>query len=340
MIQIKKKFQPLKWLHVFTWIYFTLIFAWALAHFLLGDHPWWMYVLNALSFYWFVPWLLVLPVAWKMRRPATWIATGLVFLLALFFHGRQFIPWRVAQPSSTGHTLTVMSYNVLGFNFHTKEVTDAILASDADVVSLQELNPQVARAIRENLSATYPYQQLDALDSVFGSGVISRYPLHLTGETLPGSWVGTPQVLSLTVDGKSITLVNTHVFASHPDYPEIMEASISERERQARDIKSFAEQHAGPLIVTMDFNSTAQNTSYQILSSALTDSWLEAGVGPGNTFPNFMARGARPALPLWLIRIDYVFHSAQLRAIDAQIGPADGFSDHRPVIARLVLPGE
>ena len=339
-MQAKKKFQPLKWLHVFTWIYFTLVFVWAPAHFLLGDHPWWMYVLNALSFYLFVPCLLVLPVAWKMRRRATWVAVLLVFLLAIFFYGRQFIPWRAALPSSAGHALTVMTYNVLGFNFHTKEVTDAILASGADVISLQELNPQVAQAIRDDLSGTYPYQQLDAQDSVFGSGVISRYPLHLTGETLSGGWVGTPQILSLTVDGKSITLINAHVFASHPDFPEIMDASIAERERQARDIKAFAVQHTGPLIVTMDFNSTPQNTSYQIVSSALTDSWLEAGVGPGNTFPNFMPRGVRPRLPLWLIRIDYVFHSAQLRAIDAQIGPEDGFSDHRPVIARLVLLGQ
>ncbi len=331
----QSKFDLMKWLHVFTWLYFTLIFAWVIAHFLLGDRPWWMFVLNALSFYLFVPWLAVLPVALYMRRRATSIATLLVFLLAVFFHGRQFIPWRMAD-AAAGQSFTVMSYNVLGYNRNPQAVTDAILASNADVVALQELNPQVGQAIQENLLAAYPYQQLDARESVFGSGVISRYPLHLTGETLPGGWVGTPQVLALTVDGKSITLVNAHVFASNPNQPEVMDRVIAERESQARTLKDFAAQHAGPVIVAIDFNSTMQNTSYQIVTSALTDAWLAGGVGPGNTFPNIPQR----ALPLWLIRIDYVFHSSHFRAVEAQIGPWDGYSDHRPVIARLVLTDE
>ena len=334
----QSKFDLMKWLHVFVWIYFTLIFAWALAHFLLGDHPWWMFALNALSFYGFVPWLAVLPLAWRARRRATWMGTLLVFLLAAFLYGKVYIPWRVGNVPA-GQSLTVMIYNVLGYNWHTQEVTDAILASGADVVALQELNPQVAKAIRENLSAVYPYQQLDGRDDVFGSGVISRYPLHLTDEKLPGGWVGTPQILTLTVNGKSITLLNAHTFASHPDKPEIMEAAIAERERQARDIRDFASRHPEPLIVTTDLNSTPQNTTHQIITSILADSWLEAGWGPGNTFPNIPGRGARPGMPLWLIRIDYIFHSPQLRAVDAQIGPWDGYSDHRPVIARLVLMG-
>lgn len=335
----QSKFDLTKWLHVFAWVYFTLIFAWALIHFLLGDHPWWMFPLNALSFYWFVPCVVVLPLALRMRRRATWVGLLLVSLLAAFLYGRVYLPWRVGNVPE-GIELTVMSYNVLGYNWHKQEVTDAILASGADVVALQELNPQVAKAIRENLSGAYPYQQLDGQDDVFGSGVISRYPLYLTGERLPGGWVGTPQIISLTVNGKSITLLNVHTFASHPDKPEIMEATIAERERQAQDIKDFAAHHPEPLIVTTDLNSTAQNTPHQIITNILTDSWLEAGWGAGNTFPNIPQRGARPAMSLWLIRIDYIFHSSQFRAVDAEIGPWDGYSDHRPVIARLVLTGE
>ena len=52
--------------------------------------------------------------------------------------------------------------------------------------------------------------------------------------------------------------------------------------------------------------------------------------------------GARPALraglvPPWLVRIDYVFYSEELEAIDAQVCADSGGSDHRGVIATLVL---
>ena len=42
-------------------------------------------------------------------------------------------------------------------------------------------------------------------------------------------------------------------------------------------------------------------------------------------------------VPRWLIRIDYVFHSRHWRAVSARNGRIDGKSDHRPVIATLVL---
>jgi endonuclease/exonuclease/phosphatase (EEP) superfamily protein YafD len=41
-------------------------------------------------------------------------------------------------------------------------------------------------------------------------------------------------------------------------------------------------------------------------------------------------------LHLPLVRIDYVFHSADLRAISARVGPSTG-SEHLPVVADLVF---
>src|SRR5690606_32794492 len=39
------------------------------------------------------------------------------------------------------------------------------------------------------------------------------------------------------------------------------------------------------------------------------------------------------------LRIDYVFHSEEWRALDARIRPWDGESDHRPVLVRLAYLG-
>lgn len=330
-MQHKRKFNLMNWLRVFLWLYFTGVFAWALAHLLLGDHPWWMFAANALSFYFFLPLPVVVITAFLARRREIWAATALAFLLALFLYGPLYRPWRVTSVPA-GQALTVMTYNVLGYNRHPQAVVDAILASGADVVALQELNPSVAKAIQQRLSSTYPYQEMDARDSVFGSGVISRYPMHLSDEKLPGTWVGTPQILSLIVGGKSITLLNAHVFATNLGTPEYIEATIYARERQARAIVDFVGAHPEPVIVPADFNSTAQNSTYPIVTSVLSDAWMEAGWGPGYSFP-----GLSSSIPTWAIRIDYIFYSHHFSAVDAQIGPWDGYSDHRPVLARLVL---
>lgn len=339
-MQSQRKFQIIKWVNVLIWVYFTLIFAWAAAHFILGDHPWWLFAFNALSFYFFVPLPLVALAAVFIRRRWIWVGTALVLLLGLFLYGWSYLPGRVAS-APAGQPLTVMTYNVLGFNDHPKDVVAVIRASGADVVGLQELNPQVAHAIQDQLSELYPYQELDGQTGVTGSGAISRYPMHLTDEKMPGGWVGTPQILSLTVHGASVTVLNLHPFATNPGPPELVELTISERERQARAIRDFALAHPEPVLVTTDLNATAQNTAYKIVTSTLTDSWMEAGWGPGFSFPGGVSRGLAGAdFPTWAIRIDYVFHSSHFRATEAHIGSWDGWSDHRPVVVQLVLVGE
>ena len=73
------------------------------------------------------------------------------------------------------------------------------------------------------------------------------------------------------------------------------------------------------------------------------DAWREAGWGFGHTFPGEPTPergGSRPVLlgvpvPTWLVRIDYIFHSDALVTIAARVGPGDGDSDHRPVVATL-----
>jgi endonuclease/exonuclease/phosphatase family metal-dependent hydrolase len=73
---------------------------------------------------------------------------------------------------------------------------------------------------------------------------------------------------------------------------------------------------------------------------------MEAGWGVGHTFPGVLSSKSKRLniagvdVPTWLIRIDYVFHSSHFHAVEAHIGPWDGYSDHRPVIAKLVLKAQ
>nr|HMN30345.1 endonuclease/exonuclease/phosphatase family protein [Caldilineaceae bacterium] len=219
-------------------------------------------------------------------------------------------------------------------------------AANVDVIALQELNPAVAAAVHARLSDRFPYQLLDPQHGVTGMGGISRYPLHTTGQQIPGAWLGSPQVVCLDYHGTPVTLVNVHCVSVEFDGWNArakVEWSIGERERQATALAEFAAAQPGPLIALGGFNTAEQSTAYQCITRRLHDAWRAAGHGLGHTFPGADSPGsARPVIagvkaPLWLIRIDYIFYSSHWRPLAAWLGPGTGSSDHRPVVAHLAL---
>jgi endonuclease/exonuclease/phosphatase (EEP) superfamily protein YafD len=323
-------------------VYFTLLFGWAILRALWGERWWWQFVLDSFAICLFLPLPVILTIALLARRRETWIGFGLALALWACLYGGLFLP-KFSQARANGPSLTVMSYNLLGFNENREGVVAALRASNADVIALQELNPVIADAIQRDL-AEYPYRAFDPQEGVTGMGVISRYPLRPTGENLPGEvWVGTPQVLELDWNGTAVTILHFHPVPTNLGRPADMEWSLRTREQQARVIADFAAAQPGPLIAPVDFNANDQSVAYRIVTSELVDSWREAGWGLGHTFPGAASPGSsRPSLvgiyvPMWLTRIDYVFHSRHWQATAAWIGLWEGASDHRPVVARLAL---
>jgi vancomycin resistance protein VanJ len=129
-----------------------------------------------------------------------------------------------------------------------------------------------------------------------------------------------------------VTVLNVHPVATPIAPGHRMEATIRDREAQARAIADLVAARPGPLIAPGDYNTTERNAAYGIVAGSLRDAWREAGRGPGHTFP-----GGSDYPLTWLVRIDYIFHSAHWRATEARVLPWDGASDHRPLLARLVL---
>jgi endonuclease/exonuclease/phosphatase (EEP) superfamily protein YafD len=322
-------------------VYFTGLFGWAILRALFGDR-WWLFLPNSFAVYLFLPLPVILVTALLARRREMWIGFGVALMLGLYLYGGLFLP-KSLQTRASAPTITVMTYNLLGFNENREGVVAALRASNADVITLQELNPLIAEAIQRDLAREYPNQALDPQEGVTGLGVISRYPLRPTGETLPGEWVGTPQVLTLDWNGTPVILLHPHPFATNLTARAEMERTIREREQQARAMVDFVAAQPKPLIAPVDFNANDQSVAYAIVTRVLVDSWREAGWGLGHTFPGAASPGSsRPRIaglyvPMWLTRIDYVFHSRHWRATSAWIGPWDGASDHRPVVAKLVL---
>jgi endonuclease/exonuclease/phosphatase (EEP) superfamily protein YafD len=325
-----------------SWLYLTLVAGWAALYFLFGDRWWWLFVLNSGSICLFAPLPLVLLLGLLWRRRQLLLGTSALLVLALGLYGQALLP-RPQPAAASGATLTVMSFNMLGFNQHPEAVVAALRASGADLIGIQELSPDAAAAIRRELAREYPYQALDPQPAVFGMGVISRYPLRPIEVALPGHWVGTPQVLNVDVAGMPITLANVHAISLFHTVDGDLNQTVREREAQARQIAALAGSRSAPLVVLGDFNTTPLSVAYRTITGELGDAWSAGGQGLGGTFPSGVSgsgaslRIANIAVPNWLVRIDYVFHSPELTALSSRIGPWDGYSDHRPVIATLAL---
>jgi endonuclease/exonuclease/phosphatase family metal-dependent hydrolase len=92
-----------------------------------------------------------------------------------------------------------------------------------------------------------------------------------------------------------------------------------------------------PYIVAGDFNMSDQSIIYGQLAAAMGDSFREAGMGFGASWPAGESEELPDIFPP-LLRLDYVWHSPHFRAVSAIQGPPLG-SDHLPLIVALESPG-
>lgn len=304
----------------------------------LGDRTNWSFALNSLFQQAFWPTLILLPVA-IVRPSKSSIAVLIGSILIFLGHwGELLVPKSQAVPSG-GQTIRVMTYNTLGYNPDTEGTIRVVREMEPDIIALQELAPEHALALENALGTKYPHRLMDARPGVTGSGIMSRFPMRVLDaqSLLKLPWIGTPMAVEIDVAGKPVQFVNFHTYAG-PKYTRM-------REDQCRLLAEFAATHPGRLIFAGDLNATDQNAAHAIVTHNMIDAWREAGWGMGHTFPGKPTPdigGSRPVIlgipvPQWLVRIDYIFHSNDLKTIDARLGPGDGGSDHRPIMATLVL---
>ncbi|MFN3308309.1 MAG: endonuclease/exonuclease/phosphatase family protein [Anaerolineales bacterium] len=327
------------WLLVF---YLSGLLGWFFLHQFSGDRFPFISLLTMLAVYGFAPLPFVGVWAIGWRRP---LLLGLVLLNSgVFFAlwGRAFLP-KPSKPIQP--ELSFLTYNVLGWNEEVTAQVETIRRIDADVVFLQELNPELASLLETQLAKQYPYRLLDAQVGVNGMGTLSKFPIERAGSVPPLGWVGEPQWLRLQWTSCPIEMINLHMAPTNFFAAEHINQTNALRQAQAQWIVAqIAPDQA--FIIAGDTNSVPLSDSYRILRQKLEDAWQESGWGLGHTFPGRAGPGSsRPqffglAVPQWLLRIDYIFYTGEFRAIKAGLADFDGISDHRGLWARLGWIGE
>jgi len=321
-----------------------------------GDGFWWLALLNMVAPFLFLPLLLALPLAAALRtRRALLLLAALAVIAALWF-GPYWLPKNVT--ATGGPTLRVVSLNVWSETNRSMigRIWDWVRSSDADLVLLQEVHPikyldqaLLVAALRD----IYPYQVLEgAAWDRQNNLVLSRYPI-LAAEaaaTIPVEVDGPRfQRLTLDFDGQPVVVYNAHLLLpftgsdqAETDAPAsliqwVLSYDDRARNGQITQLLALVEAETLPVMVAGDFNLPDQSAAYGLLADRLTDSFRAAGVGMGFDWP--VAEALPALLPGWmppLLRIDYIWHSAHFRALEAGQGPPLG-SDHLPQYAVLEL---
>lgn len=325
-------------------VYSCGITLWAILSFIFHDHWWWLFLLNSFAIYLFIPFPFLIIYSILQKNKLLWISSALTGSIAILFFGNLFLPKTGWFSAPSQPTLIVMTFNTLGKNQSWKKTIQAFLDSDADVIAIQELNGNTAQSIREFLRNEYPYQALYPEEGTCGTGIISRYPLSEWGIDFSAPrWCPDPQVVKINVDGKEFVVINFHAKASSPTKISQINQDTLWRTQQMQEILAYTETLTLPFIVLGDLNASSRSDAYQVITQVAQDVWVNAGWGLGHTFPGGnMPGGSRFKIagyhiPQWLVRIDYIFTSAEWKILQAQIGPWDGGSDHRPVIAKIYL---
>jgi endonuclease/exonuclease/phosphatase (EEP) superfamily protein YafD len=139
----------------------------------------------------------------------------------------------------------------------------------------------------------------------------------------------------LRVDGARL-----HVFVVHlspnglgrnpvDQYIRLAKQRFAQRAAEVARLEQALRALHEPALLLCDCNLTDTSQAYAHLATFMSDSFREAGWGFGHS-----SFSRRP--PFQAQRLDYVWHSDQVIALEAAVGP-DGGSDHRPVVARLAL---
>jgi vancomycin resistance protein VanJ len=317
-----------------------------------GDKSWWLAFLHSFAPFYFLPLLFCLPVVVRLRA---WRSLVLLLLLLGFGLGRygpRFMP--KAQAASDMETLRVVTFNVWGRNRDLRLLEDWLLSIDADVVFLQELPLDYENTRFEVLRGVYPYyvSEQDSTRDDTANLILSRYPVNTSEYGLRSDGIPIPQRALLNYQGEQIALYNFH--GASPEryrrsplrrflYGDYMKMAFDYNEElrnaQIRELIYQTQRESLPFIVAGDFNTSDHAAMYDFIASHWRDSFAQSGYGLGASWPVAHARGLPAFIPP-LVRLDYIWHSPNLRTVSAGQGPFLG-SDHLPVTATLEIhPGK
>lgn len=307
-------------------------------------------VINLVLFiYWIIrmKWMLIIPLAL--------LCLNYPYYGAIYQFGKQ--PQHFGMKTDTSN-LKIATFNTLRFGgrnliTNIKEIEQYMSGENVDVICFQEYKDAWSfnnDSIR-HLFKQYPFSYIGTgADGSMDLALFSRYPLNNVSYTpYPNSSRGyiaaditTPQttIRLFTTRFESTGVNNIKREIKKMDGTDLyfdagnlagqlgggLKNSYAMRGEQTDILADAVKKSPYPVIVCGDFNDTPSSYAYGTFNTLLLDGFRESGKGYGYTYNYFKK----------LLRIDYIFHSKELKGI-AYYSQAKPWSDHNPVIMELAL---
>ncbi|MFN0275919.1 MAG: endonuclease/exonuclease/phosphatase family protein, partial [Chitinophagales bacterium] len=182
-------------------------------------------------------------------------------------------------------------------NKNITSVAKAALASNADVLSFQELQQRTLTPLDTVLKKIYPYSVSDLTMKGYGMAVYSKFPIVRSEVVKQHNFPMLTGVIQL--EGKEFQFISATV--SSPKN----EKGYNEQMKQLKVISNYADSIPLPLLVMGDMNAvpwSEQIENFQT-QTRLKDSRKDLS----STFP---------ANSVIQVPIDYIFHSEELKCVD------------------------
>lgn len=236
------------------------------------------------------------------------------------------------QALTPGGGLRFMTYNIKHGELSSLEsIASVIKAQSPDLVVLQEVDvltnrsgkvDQSARlAALTGMYASFQPSLLSYDGGQYGLALLSRYPIR-TSQRIPLRSAAEQRILAVM----EVELDATHVIPVAITH--FGTTGATERLDQAADVKAALAGKPWALLGG-DFNASPTESGITSLLTQFTDAWARGGSGSGYTHSaSFPTK-----------RIDYVMlGSAWTSPVTASVVNASSQSDHRPLVATLILP--
>ncbi|WP_027382778.1 endonuclease/exonuclease/phosphatase family protein [Epilithonimonas caeni] len=264
----------------------------------------------------------------------SWRKRAVIFLiLSLFFiiPTRRWINYTPTKKEVPN--LKLISFNGKFGKFGDDEIYDYLNQQKPDVVFFQEYDNK---------------KPLDGFGYFENSKPItkiqSKFPIIESGPIKTDANNGVCMFADIKINNKMIRFVNVYMEPFFLDKKMVKPTNdMDKNEEKARkvlhmliptfkkhqtqidQIKDFINDSPYPVIVAGDFNAVPNSYEYYKVSEDLQDVFLKVGKGSGTSFHDFK-------FPL---KIDHVFASESITAINYKVDRSVRISDHFPVIAEF-----
>jgi endonuclease/exonuclease/phosphatase (EEP) superfamily protein YafD len=215
---------------------------------------------------------------------------------------------------------------VLTLNSHYGNVSPGVLSrlvrrERADVLSLQELTPELADALTTELRTVLPHRVLQPAPEGAGTGLFSRFPLRATQAPIAAKYY-----LS-AADARVPGAPPVRLLSVHASAPDGRRSAGLARDDLGRLPSAPAR---GPVqILAGDFNATLDlHGLRQLLGRGYRDAAEVVGAGLEPTWQGYLA----PPLTL-----DHVLAPRRVAVLGVSVFDVPG-SDHHALLASLALP--